>query len=58
MLGFDERRSGIAVDNTIGRLCQNFPFLLRANDRAERVDSFLSIVQWFLLGDTADFKTF
>jgi hypothetical protein len=33
-------------------------FLLRVNDRAERVDSFMSVVQWFLLGDATDFKIF
>jgi hypothetical protein len=34
------------------------PFFLQANDRAERVDSFLSIVRRFLLGDALDFKIF
>jgi hypothetical protein len=33
-------------------------FLLRANDRAERVDNVKSIVHRFLLGDTIDFKIF
>jgi hypothetical protein len=42
----------------IERLCQNFPFLPRANYRAERVDSFLSIVQWFLFGMSWTSKSF
>jgi hypothetical protein len=33
-------------------------FLLRANDRADRVDSFLSVVRRFLLGDAVEFKIF
>jgi hypothetical protein len=33
-------------------------FLLRANDRAQWVDSFLSVVQEFLLRDAAYFKIF
>jgi hypothetical protein len=58
MLGSDEHRLGTTTNNTIGCLCQNFLFLLRANDYAERVDNFLSVVQRFLLGDTTDFKIF
>jgi hypothetical protein len=33
-------------------------FFTSANDRVERVDSFLSVVQQFLLRDAADFKFF
>jgi hypothetical protein len=33
-------------------------FFLRVNDCAEWVDSFLSIVQQFLLGVASDFKIF
>jgi hypothetical protein len=33
-------------------------FFLQANDRAEGVDSFLSVVRWFLPGDASDFKIF
>jgi hypothetical protein len=40
-----------------GHLCQNF-FLLWANDRAEWVDSFWSIVRHFLLRDAVDFIFF
>jgi hypothetical protein len=58
MLGSDECQLGTTVDDTIRRLCQNFPFLLQANDRAERIDSFLSIAQRFLLEDATDFKIF
>jgi hypothetical protein len=33
-------------------------FLLQPNDRVERIDSFLSIVQRFLFEDATDFKIF
>jgi hypothetical protein len=56
-LDFGNRRSGTAVDirsDTYARIS----FLLRTNDRAERVDNFLFGVRQFLLRDAADFKIF
>jgi hypothetical protein len=57
-LGFDKCRAGAAVDNTIGHLCQNFPFFFRQTIVLNGLIAFLSVVWKFLLGDAADFKIF
>jgi hypothetical protein len=56
-LDFGKRQSGTAVD-TQSDAYGKTSFLLRANDRVERVDNFLSSVRHFFLGDAADFKIF
>jgi hypothetical protein len=56
-LDFVKRRSGTAVDIRSDTYVKT-SLLLRANDRVERVDNFLSGVQHFLLEDDVDFKIF
>jgi hypothetical protein len=42
----------------LGTCAKNSSSVLQANDRIERVDSFLSVAWQFLLEDTMDFKIF